>query len=160
MAAAGITRGCSSDGSRFCPDNAVTRAEMASFLARALGLSVSSGSVLFTDVSGTVHASAIAAVAAAGITRGCSTDGSRFCPDDAVTRAQMAEFLARALGLGGSPSLVLFTDVSSSPHAAAIAAVAAAGITRGCSSDGSRFCPDDPVTRAEMAAFLARALRL
>ena len=160
VAAAGITRGCSADGSRFCPDDAVSRAEMAAFLARALGLGNSGGSVLFVDVAGSVHAGAIGAVAAAGITRGCSADGSRFCPDDAVSRAEMAAFLARALGLGNSGGSVLFNDISGSVHAGAIGAVAAAGITRGCSADGSRFCPDDDVTRAEMAAFLARALRL
>jgi len=39
----------------------------------------------------------IEALAASGITTGCG--GSNFCPDDNVTRAQMATFLARALGL-------------------------------------------------------------
>jgi hypothetical protein len=39
----------------------------------------------------------IEALAAAGITGGCA--GSSFCPDAAVTRGQMAVFLATALGL-------------------------------------------------------------
>ena len=39
----------------------------------------------------------IEALAASGITTGCG--GTNFCPDDNVTRAQMALFLARALGL-------------------------------------------------------------
>ena len=37
-----------------------------------------------------------------------------------------------------------------------IAALAVSGITKGC--DSNRFCPDDPTTRAEMAAFLNRAI--
>ena len=44
------------------------------------------------------HEPAINAVAAAGITLGCGT--RTYCPADSVTRAQMASFLGRALGLG------------------------------------------------------------
>ena len=52
-----------------------------------------------------------------------------------------------------------FTDVDpQSVRAPAIAAIAAAGITFGC--DAGRYCPDEPVTRAQMATFLARALDL
>jgi hypothetical protein len=45
----------------------------------------------------------IEALAAAGITVGCSTTPPLFCPDTVVTRAQMAAFLARALGLHWAP---------------------------------------------------------
>jgi hypothetical protein len=38
-----------------------------------------------------------------------------------------------------------------------IRAVADAGITQGC-GDGSRFCPEAPIGRAQMATFLARAV--
>ena len=70
---------------------------MATFLTRALGLA-SSGSAAFTDVPADfVHAPAISAVADAGITTGYA-DGT-FRPQDKVTRAQMASFLARALNL-------------------------------------------------------------
>ncbi len=52
----------------------------------------------FTDVPTDYWAfQGIEALAASGITQGCG--GSNFCPDDNVTRAQMATFLARALGL-------------------------------------------------------------
>ena len=96
---AGITTGCGIDPLRFCPDRAVTRAQTASFLARALDLveveQLPSG---FVDVdSSSVHASSIDALFAAGITTGCGIDPLRFCPDRAVTRAQMASFLIRAL---------------------------------------------------------------
>ena len=47
--------------------------------------------------SSSVHASSIDALFAAGITTGCGIDPLRFCPDRAVTRAQMASFLIRAL---------------------------------------------------------------
>jgi hypothetical protein len=43
--------------------------------------------------------------------------------------------------------------------AADIAALAQAGITRGCNPPtNDRYCPDDNVTRGQMAAFLTRAL--
>ncbi|MFP3915767.1 MAG: hypothetical protein ACLFWM_12890, partial [Actinomycetota bacterium] len=44
----------------------------------------------------------VARLAAAGITRGCNPPANdRFCPNEVVSRAQMASFLARALGLSG-----------------------------------------------------------
>jgi glucose/arabinose dehydrogenase len=49
-----------------------------------------------------------------------------------------------------------FLDDDGNPHEGAIEAIAAAGITTGCRTD--LFCPQAPVTRAEMAAFLVRAL--
>ena len=160
IAEAGITAGCVPDGSLYCPDGRVTRAQMATFLARALGLQLAAdegGAQRFTDVSGT-HAESISAVADAGITLGCSADGRRFCPDAVVTRAQMASFLARALGLADSPNP--FSDATGNIHGGAIGAVAAQGITAGCDSAGTRYCPDDPVRRDQMASFLARALGL
>ncbi len=162
VAEAGIILGCSEDGTRFCPDDLVTRAEMASFLVRGLGLGPSEKIDRFSDVAvDNVHAGAIAAVAEAGIALGCSEDGTRFCPDDLVTRAEMASFLVRGLGLGPSEKIDRFSDVAvDNVHAGAIGAVAEAGITLGCSADGTRFCPDDLVTRAQMASFMARSVGL
>ena len=99
--ASGITVGCSQEPLRFCPDQAVTRAQMASFLARAFDLvEVEQLSAGFADVDpASVHADSIEALFASGITVGCSQEPLRFCPDRAVTRAQMASFLARALDL-------------------------------------------------------------
>ena len=54
----------------------------------------------FTDLNpGSVHNADINAIADAGITLGCEAN-ARYCPDDFVTREQMASFLARAAGLG------------------------------------------------------------
>ena len=67
---------------------------------RALGLEVSQQSAGFEDVDpDSAHGSAIDALYAAGITVGCSSDPLGYCPDRAVTRAEMATFLTRALGL-------------------------------------------------------------
>ena len=151
IAARGVTRGCG-DGRTFCPDTAVTREQVATFLVRAFALPPGPGGT-FRDVGGT-HEASVDALVAAGITRGCAPD--RFCPRDGLTRAQMASLLARTLDLpAGSGG---FRDVPAGhPHGGAIAAIADTGITKGC-SDG-RFCPDDVVTRAQMASFLDRALR-
>lgn len=149
---AGITSGCSEW--RFCPDEPVDRGEMAAFLARALDLPRRDGRT-FSDTAGSPFAADIEAIAAAGITRGCGE--GRYCPDMAVTRAQMASFLARALDLPDGTADG-FVDIAVSVHTEDIERLAAAGITRGC-GDG-RYCPTRLVTRAEMATFLARALEL
>jgi hypothetical protein len=114
----------------------------------------------FQDDDNSVHLRAIEAIADAGITRGCNPPvNDLFCPSASVTREQMATFLVRALGLpAGSAS---FTDIGSSVHAANIEALASAGITKGCNPpDNTLFCPTAPVTREQMATFLARALHL
>ncbi|MCY4456699.1 MAG: S-layer homology domain-containing protein, partial [Acidimicrobiaceae bacterium] len=96
----------------------------------------------------------------AGITQGCSQDPLRYCPDSPVTRAQMATFLVRALKLEDA-SPAGFEDVAADNiHSANIDKILAAGITQGCSQNPLRYCPDSPVTRAQMATFLARALDL
>ena len=98
----------------------------------------------------------VGALATAGITRGCNPpDNTRFCPDDLVTRGQMAAFLDRALQL--PTGRASFDDTRDHLFQDGIAALAAAGITRGCNPpDNTRFCPDDLVTRGQMAAFLVR----
>lgn len=52
-----------------------------------------------------------------------------------------------------------FSDVAGSAFVSDIESLAAAGITRGCDPPvNDRFCPGDPVTRAQMASLLVRAL--
>ena len=98
LAEAGITRGCDSDSGLFCPGVAVSRAQLAAFLSRALELPPATGD-FFVDDDGSVYEDAINRLAEAGITRGCDSDSGLFCPGVAVSRAQMATFLVRALGL-------------------------------------------------------------
>ena len=157
IAAAGISQGCSPPGNElFCPETVVTRGQMAAFIVRARGLTATSG-ISFTDVPAShPFALSINRLATAGITSGCGN--GRFCPEDPVTRAQMAAFIVRAFGLTAT-SGVSFGDVSAShPFALSINRLATAGISTGCTS--SRFCPDGLVTRGQMAAFLQRAMGL
>lgn len=138
---------------RFCPDSPVTRAEAATFLARALGLPAG-GAAPFADVSG-VHSASITALFEAGITSGCAP--GMFCPERALTRWQMASLLARALNLPPSAE-DFFYDDDALPQQSDINRLAAAGITVGCRPD--RFCPYGALTRAELASLLVRALDL
>ena len=117
---------------------------------------------IFADVDiDSVHRPAIETMFHSGITAGCGTQPLRFCPEMPVTRAQMASFLYRALGLGDAPRPAGFVDVDPrGTHAAAIDALSHAGITAGCGTGPLRFCPEMPVTRAQMASFLHRALGL
>ena len=60
----------------------------------------------FTDLNpGSVHNTDINTIADAGITLGCEAN-ARYCPNDFVTREQMASFLARTAGLGGNAPVV------------------------------------------------------
>ena len=72
---------------------------MAAFLVRALSLPTVGGTYDFVDDNDSVFESDIERLAAAGVTAGCNPPANdRFCPDNSVTRGQMAAFLARALG--------------------------------------------------------------
>jgi hypothetical protein len=152
-----ITLGCDNAGRKFCPGGVVTRGQMAAFVARAAGLSDQSG-VRFVDVPpDSPFLANIDQLATAGVTRGCGSLGDRFCPDEPVTRAQMAAFLARAAGLSDT-SGSRFDDVpGGSEFSSDIDQVATAGITRGCDRGGRLFCPKDAITRGQLAAMLRRA---
>jgi hypothetical protein len=152
LAARGIVKGCTEDD--FCPNRAVTRAQMASMIARAQGLEATS-SAGFRDVEG-VHAANIDALAEAGITRGCSD--TRFCPVDATTRAEMASFIDRSFDTLTTGAR-WFRDTGGT-HAQAIDNLAANGIAAGCGAHGLDFCPTQRVLRGQVALFMARALDL
>lgn len=159
LAAADITRGCHDEKPVFCPDRGVTRGEMAAFLDRALDLPAAEESG-FTDIASSPFAGSIAKIAAAGITRGCNPPANdRYCPEDYITRGEMATFLTRALELPPADQPSGFTDIGESVHHQAIEALAASGITKGCNPpENTEFCPRQAVTRGQMATFLVRAL--
>ena len=90
-----------------------------------------------------------------GVTVGCKQSPLRYCPDDTVTRAQMASFLVRAFRLQRAASAG-FADTAGSTHEANIDALYAAGLTVGCKQRPLRYCGSNPVTRSQMASFLNR----
>jgi hypothetical protein len=96
LAAAGVFGGC--DDERFCPNTTITRGQFATALARSAGLDgIEEGTGLFDDIPGSPHAPAIRALAEAGAVSGCQD--RKFCPGQALTRAQAATMLARVLDL-------------------------------------------------------------
>lgn len=158
IAEAGITLGCDANGSRYCPEQTVTRGQMAAFLNRALALPAATSNH-FIDDEGSLFQSDIDAIAEAGITSGCDPEGTRFCPSSPVTRGEMAAFLRRAQGLP-EPVGDYFSDDNGSVFEDDINAIAEAGITRGCDATGTRYCPSGAVSRGAMAAFFRRSLGL
>jgi hypothetical protein len=111
----------------------------------------------FFDDEGSVHEQNIEALRAAGVIHGCNTNGDAFCPDAGLTRAQMAKLLARALRLPATDA-DYFTDDEGSIYESDINATAALGITNGCGP--GLYCPDAVMSRAQVAAFVTRALAL
>ena len=169
----GITQGTATGG--FDPDGEVTRWQMALFLVRAAG---PAGIVVphpsnqgFRDIGGLAGyiRVAINQLADLEITKG--TTKSSFSPHSVVTRRQMAQFLARFLeaapvGPGGvdiddvefDEQDEYFEDLRAVPRGVheVIATLFEMGVTTGTST--TRFSPDEPVTRAQMALFITRAL--
>jgi hypothetical protein len=161
----GITSGCSAGF--YCPDQAVTRAQMAVFLLRGEHGSVyvpppATGTV-FADVPASGFAAAwIERLSAESISSGCGS--GNYCPTSAVTRGEMAVFLLRAkLGPTYTPLAAtgIFSDVPvSNPFAKWIEDLYLRGITAGCGVAPLRYCPSSSVSRAQMAVFLVTAFGL
>jgi hypothetical protein len=119
---------------------------------------------IFGDVPcpGGFAADWIEQLAAEGVTSGCGA--GNYCPDAAVTRAQMAVFLLKTLlGSGYVPPLVaqIFDDVPSGAFASDwINDLYRRGVTGGCSASPLLYCPDNPNTRGQMAVFVTRTFSL
>jgi hypothetical protein len=155
LASEGITQGCNPPlNTNFCPDASVTRGQMAVFLARALNLPGATTDH-FSDDQGEFYENAANQLYESGITQGCGPRA--YCGGEAITRGEMAAFLARTFDLAPAGA-DFFGDDRTSIFQSAINKVARAGITLGCNPPtNSRFCPDDLVTRGQMAAFLRRS---
>jgi len=158
-----ISQGCG--GGKFCPDDGVTRAQMAVFLLKSKYGSgynppPATGGV-FSDVHpGDFAAAWIEELAAQGITAGCAS--GKYCPNQIVSRAQMAVFLLRTKhGSSYVPPAPtgVFGDLDpNDPFTPWIEELAAEGITSGCG--GGNYCPNDPSSREQMAAFLVKTFAL
>ena len=152
----GYLEGTECDTDKFCPRDLIERWVMAVWLVRALGYKpYTTDTSRFADEWWSPYAERIARLE---VTAGCKADPLSYCPGRPVTRGQMATFLVRALKLGEAPPAG-FVDTEGNTHEATIDAPAAVGITSGCKTEPLSYCPDKPVTRAQMATFLRRAIR-
>ncbi len=157
IAQLGITQGCSTNPPRFCPDQSVTRAEMATFILRTLNMNPTANRTLtFSDVpEGKWYADYVHAFAETGVDMG---HNGMWRPTEPLTRLEMAQWLTTAFGhINPTAPTGLFADVEQG-HWATVEGLYHTQITRGCSTSPLRYCPDQPVTRAQMASFLTRTL--
>jgi hypothetical protein len=162
LSARSVTLGCGNGN--FCPNDPVTREQMAAFIMRALGEfnPPTPGTQRFTDVPPTNQFyNFVDRLAALNITVGCG--GGNYCPSNPVLREQMSAFIVRALGEPSPPNPLFqrFNDVpSSNQFYNFVDRMAVLNITQGCLTSPPMYCPASVVTRAQMAAFLVRAFNL
>lgn len=155
------------NGTQFDPNGTLDRSQAATVLANLLQLPTNSPptSPTFNDVAPTHWAYArIEAVYKAGIASGCSAGPPKlFCPSDPTTRAMLATFMVRALGIdpNQAPMGQIFADVPPShPLFEYVQLAADRGLFKGCSSSPKTFCPDAPTSRGDTARVVARVLPL
>ena len=163
IARLGITQGCNPpDNDRYCPSHPVTRAQMAAFLSRALGEMGAGAPTVsrFSDVpEGAWYLGYVESLAESGVFPDVA--GSPFRPSDPLTRIEMAVWMAGAFeGITEVEPQGIFADVAADAwYAGAVEGLRAAGVTDGCKDEPLAYCPDEQVSRAQMASFLARALK-
>ena len=163
----GVTGGCGVG--IYCPDNAVTRAQMSAFLLKAEhgpayipprvhpGQSSPTSSARASSPTGSSSSLPRASPAAA------RRPPALYCPDNPVTRAQMSVFLLKT---EHGPAYIppactpgVFADVvCPSLFADWIEQLFNEGITGGCG--GGNYCPDNSSTRGQMAVFLDKIMGL
>ena len=156
----GITKGTSE--TTFSPDLSVTRAQLVTFLYRLAGSPSVDVDNPFEDVNETDYADYYDAILWAycvGVTTGKNT-AETFCPDDAVTRAEIATFLWRYYGEQVPDEITEeFLDVTDQSvwYYEAVYWAYQNGITLGMSETELIFSPETVCTRAQFVTFLYRA---
>lgn len=172
--------GGSSSESFCCPGEFVTREDMAVFLERLYrgsSFTPPPATGYFNDVPTTYClAGWIEQLRSDNITSGCSASPPKYCPFNAVTRWQMAVFLAKVVSAKrGEPiptsgwingqnydcsagGTSLFADVPPTNSGCKfIHYIYAKGITSGCSTTPLAYCPNWLIRRQEMAVFLVKS---
>jgi len=193
-----ITAGCTA--TTYCPGENVPRSQMAIFIAKGMAggggnvpvsgmvgaspyncASGGGGVSLFSDVLPTdLFCKHVHYIASKNVTSGCSA--GKYCPNDSLSRLEMASFIAKAVvAPGGGPAIPLtygpdpatglsyscntgspsihFTDVpATDSFCKHVHYLWAKGIIAGCS--GTTYCPSGTVSRDQMAKFLVNAFAL
>jgi hypothetical protein len=178
MFLAGVTTGCvqgsSAQTREFCPDDNVTREEMAAFIVRAVTGTATPAlynpTPYFQDVpTSNPFFPHIQKLMDLGITTGCSQSPALFCPTNTIPRWEMAMFMIRArLALHGATNFTYsptpyFADVPANVEGNGmpfpfIQWSYEENITNGCGTNPLVYCPDTLVTRGQMASFIMRGL--
>jgi hypothetical protein len=102
LAAAGVTRGC---GERsFCPDRSLTRGEMASLIAGAMGWQLPANTFPYQDLDRSPYGRSTKSLARRGALEPCNPPiGTRLCPEGTVSRDEAVFSLTSALEIGPAP---------------------------------------------------------
>jgi photosystem II stability/assembly factor-like uncharacterized protein len=156
-----ITHACQDVPLKYCPNDNITEAQMAVFVVRSVMGNDNftyTQTPYFSDVpASNLYFPWIQKMQDLGIALPCASN--QFCPDTPVTRGIMSVLIIRGrYGVAtpsSYPSLPYFTDVGPShPYFPWIQKMKQFGITSGCTA--TTYCPDDPVTRGQMAVFIMR----
>jgi Carboxypeptidase regulatory-like domain/S-layer homology domain len=169
-AGAGVMMGgppnCPAGVLNFCPDNVVTRADIAGYLWRAINGALTPPPVyrnIFNDVTFNDYNSFyIQGIYNLGITAGCQANPPLYCPNNANTRAQMSVFIWKGQHGDEPPPACagVFADVPCPGGFAVdyIEALFNEGVTAGCG--GGNFCPNANITNGQMAVFLVKGFNI
>jgi len=91
----------------------------------------------------------------------------KYCPDENVQRQAMAKFICSAMQISSTGSYPIsacsgiFSDVpSSNPFCSYIEALYNANVITGCQNNPLDYCPNDNVSRQQMAKFIVNAFNL
>ena len=141
VSARGLVSGMSE--TTYAPDNATTRAQLWTILARQNDADLSGGGSWYEKAQTWAKANGI-------------SDGT--APEGTINRAQMVTMLYRAAGSPEVEGASVFTDISADSYYAKAAAWAAKnGITAGVGN--GRFEPNGTCTRGQIATFLYRYMK-
>ncbi|MEX2533336.1 MAG: transglycosylase family protein [Nitriliruptoraceae bacterium] len=174
LASNNIVQGC--DTNAFCPEDPLRRDQFATILINArtwlagqtddlqdAGVTPTilpmfdMSAVPFRDVAFNVHFNSIAMLALDGVTSGC--EEGLYCPADLVMRGQLATLLAELFDLPETDESY-FDDLQGHAHINGVNRLAAAGIVLECETSLVAFCASSPVSRADVAVYVARAMNL
>ena len=162
LAALVLFDGTECEPGRFCPGRPLQRWEAAVWLVRLLDGDEAPGAGPGGpgDGDGVWWMPYVERLAELGVVM-CSEGTDASCLDGSMTRGEAAGLLVLVFGLGADADDAGFVDVEESGDAAAINALAEAGITKGCvGGDAPRFCTQSPLSRRHMALFLYRISQL
>lgn len=174
LASNDIVKGC--DTNAFCPELPLRRDQFATILINARTWLAGQtddlqeagviptilpmfdmSAVPFRDVAYNVHFNSIAMLALDGVTNGC--EEGLYCPSDLVMRGQLATLLAELFDLPDTDESY-FDDLQGHTHMNGVNRLAEAGIVVECESSLTAFCASSPVSRADVAVYVARAMDL
>lgn len=164
-----VTAGCSANPPLYCPDTEVTREQMAVFIVRALNGAVGTPltyntAPYFDDMQpASGYFPFVQRIKELNITAGCSITPPLYCSTSNITQGQMAVFMMRAWMQANNvttftyPTTPYFTDVPDThPFFRFIQKMRELGFWNGCSA--TQYCESSPVTRAQMAPMILRAI--